>query len=620
MRHYAAPWVVICSMLALLGCSSSAGSGLPSEGALEEGAGSGFATFDTSVERTLDDEGESDLDSAQTRGLGSDASDAQQQEDDDAASGDVIDRSADGATSPEVGEGPNLGSDGDQSGDIDEDGVIDAEDNCPETPNADQDDLDGDLQGDACDSDLDGDGVDNSIDNCPDIANAAQSDGDQDAMGDACDQDSDGDDLPNEVDNCPDTANPSQDDADGDGEGDACDEDLDGDGVANAQDNCPNVDNAGQADSDQDGLGDLCEADSDDDGVIDDEDNCVLTPNSEQTDADGDGVGDACEPDIDGDGTPDDDDNCPVMPNADQSDMDADGIGDACEPDSDQDNVPDDSDNCPDVSNNNQSDADGDGLGDACEPDSDMDGIPDDGDLFPDDPNLPGAADTSFIYPHTSSKLFALNAANLSLSELGNFVWPSNTGGQSMTDLALDSYGTIFGVSFSYLFTCHPETVVCTSIGILPGSFIGLRMLPPGTLEEDQDVLVAVTTGGSWYRLEVTGGAVSATLLGSYGAGYSSSGDAYAIAGVGTFAAVNKTGSSADVLVSLIPETGAVDFEVAPIGNYTNVWGLAGWLGRAYAFNSSGHVLQIDLQSGVVTVALETGHPWWGAGVATKVP
>ena len=72
--------------------------------------------------------------------------------------------------------------------------------------------------------------------------------------------------------------------------------------------------------------------------------------------------------------------------------------------------------------------------------------------------------------------------------------------------------------------------------------------------------------------------------------------------------------------MALVPETGAVDYEVGPIGSYSNIWGLAGWLGRAYAFASSGDVLQIDLATGVVSTALETNHSWWGAGVATQIP
>ncbi len=62
----------------------------------------------------------------------------------------------------------------DEVPDADEDGVADPNDNCPNTPNEDQEDGDGDDVGDACD-------------NCVDIPNADQLDRDGDGRGDACD-------------------------------------------------------------------------------------------------------------------------------------------------------------------------------------------------------------------------------------------------------------------------------------------------------------------------------------------------------------------------------------------------------------------------------------------------
>ncbi len=71
-------------------------------------------------------------------------------------------------------------------GDDDEDGVIDEEDNCPETYNPDQLDFDSDTIGDLCDNDIDGDGVLNLNDNCPDVKNSSQEDFNSDGVGDAC--------------------------------------------------------------------------------------------------------------------------------------------------------------------------------------------------------------------------------------------------------------------------------------------------------------------------------------------------------------------------------------------------------------------------------------------------
>ncbi len=71
--------------------------------------------------------------------------------------------------------------------DSDADGVPDQMDNCTNTKNTDQKDLDGNGRGDACD-DYDRDGVINSLDNCPNDPNAGQSDADSDKIGDVCDK------------------------------------------------------------------------------------------------------------------------------------------------------------------------------------------------------------------------------------------------------------------------------------------------------------------------------------------------------------------------------------------------------------------------------------------------
>ena len=61
--------------------------------------------------------------------------------------------------------------------------MLDFTDNCPSTPNADQTDLDGDGQGDACDDDRDGDGKSNALDAFPDDG-AATTDTDGDGQPD----------------------------------------------------------------------------------------------------------------------------------------------------------------------------------------------------------------------------------------------------------------------------------------------------------------------------------------------------------------------------------------------------------------------------------------------------
>ncbi len=217
-------------------------------------------------------------------------------------------------------------------------------------------DTDGDGIHDPCDecTDTDGDGYGNPgfpantcpVDNCPDTANPDQSDIDSDGVGDVCDNcpddynpdqvNSDTDTLGNDCDNCDLVDNNDQLSSDTDTLGNACDNcDLvdnddqansDTDSLGNACDNCPNDDNDDQADGDSDGVGDVC-------------DNCPDDYNPDQQDSDSDGIGDSCDVCTDtdgdgyGDGLPYDTcalDNCPDTANVDQADTDSNGVGDAC--------------------------------------------------------------------------------------------------------------------------------------------------------------------------------------------------------------------------------------------------------------------------------------------------
>ena len=287
--------------------------------------------------------------------------------------------------------------------------------------------------------------------------------------------------------------------------------------------------------------------------------------------------------------------------------------------DSDGDGIPDTVDNCPQDKNPGQENLDGDGYGDACDEDTDGDGIPDTVDLWPSNPALPGTAQSNTVYAHSSKVLYAMDVQNLQLTEIGNFGWPADGGGHQMTDIALDQFGVLYGVTFDRLYTCVPQSAACTNLGELPESFNGLTLVPAGTVLPDSDALIGISNDGGWYHLDFTTSPVQASQLGAYGYPYDSSGDAFSIDGIGTFATVDKVGESWDVLVKVDTLTGEVETEITTLTGHTSVYGLAGWGNEAFIFDSSGDILVVNIATGNSKVLSDTSIAWWGAGVTTRM-
>ena len=264
----------------------------------------------------------------------------------------------------------------------------------------------------------------------------------------------------------------------------------------------------------------------------------------------------------------------------------------------------------------------GDGDGDPPPPpppDADGDGIPDANDPFPNDPNLPGVAQPNLVYAHTSSRLYTMDPFSYQIAEIGQFSFNQNTG--SVTDIAIDRFGVLYAVTFNHVFVCHPQTAACYFLGSLPTQFNGLTMVPPGTIDPDDDTLIGIANNGNWYVIDIVNQQAQLTHIGAFGNNMTSAGDVFSIQGTGTFGAVNKPGvNTGNVIVECDPTNGNVIGEIATTVGYSTIYGLAGWQDKIFAFNSGGQIIEIDPLDNSVTLVASTPHAWWGAGVFTILP
>ncbi len=314
--------------------------------------------------------------------------------------------------------------------DTDADGVLDPADNCFDTPNSDQSDVDGDGIGDVCDDDIDGDGVLNNDDNCPTRPNSDQEDTDSDGIGNACmyvcetysytipttiDPDGNITNIEIEVINgleiedvnvTVDITHPWLSDL---AFGIVGPNDTpEGQFVFLSNGNGGSGDNYTQTVFDDQAEVSIVAGTAPFTGSFQPNPGELADLNFENTQTLGSGTwvftildtwpfsddGDINEvileicgyvdpDDIDFDGIFNASDNCPSNFNPDQLDTDGDGIGDICDDDLDGDGSLNEDDNCPMTYNADQIDTDGDTFGDECDDDDDNDGILDFSDNCP---------------------------------------------------------------------------------------------------------------------------------------------------------------------------------------------------------------------------------------------
>ncbi len=220
------------------------------------------------------------------------------------------------------------------------------------------------------------------------------------------------------------------------------------------------------------------------------------------------------------------------------------------------------------------------------------------------------------VYAHSSSQLYKFE--NKAFSLVGAFKFDKNSG--QVTDIALDDTGALYAVTFGDVFACDKASAACKWLASLPQSFNGLTFVPKDAAVPGKAALIGIANSGDWNLIEVQGGAAKVTKLGAYG-GFTSSGDAFSVEKVGTYATVKQGMFGGDKLVEVNPATGQVIKTIGDCG-VGDLWGIAWTGGVLYGFAAAGGVYAIDVKTGKASaipgLMVPNGVSWWGAGVSTR--
>jgi hypothetical protein len=286
----------------------------------------------------------------------------------------------------------------------------------------------------------------------------------------------------------------------------------------------------------------------------------------------------------------------------------------------------------------------------------------------------------SSAYAQTNSTLFKLDPSSAlpALTQIGDFDCIGGSGGldTSMTDLAVDSQGNVWGVSAHHVYQLAlpaggTGTVHCASSSSLNvasnATFYGLTFAPMGVLDATKEVLVASNTAGELWQIDVSNPmSPSLTQHGTFGTvppddghghtykyaskAWELSGDVVFLANgsdpVG-FATVrdcpsppsSSNCSSTDTLVEL--DLGALKAQgnqpvvksirgqivKAPGCNdpantaYGSMYGIAAYKDKVFGFSHQGYIVTINNNDGTACLALSTsGDAWAGAAITTVAP
>jgi hypothetical protein len=274
------------------------------------------------------------------------------------------------------------------------------------------------------------------------------------------------------------------------------------------------------------------------------------------------------------------------------------------------------------------------------------------------------------VYSNTDTSLLSGDPTQkpMALTAVGDFDCLAS--GQTMTDIAIDQAGNLFGVSESsnesdvYPLQIQGGVVHGTGKWKLPGSakFYGLTFAPAGVLRATE-MLVAANGAGELWAIDEQGNTTQVGTFGTvpandgHGHTYANAGKAWELSGdivfltnngnpVGfatvrdcpkppTSTSCNRVDTLVEIDISKLKlgNTGSVTKSVrgevvksatctdAANTGYGSMFGIAAWADKVYGFSRSGNLVEISNQDG--TACLVQTYPkdaFSGAGVTTLAP
>jgi hypothetical protein len=243
-----------------------------------------------------------------------------------------------------------------------------------------------------------------------------------------------------------------------------------------------------------------------------------------------------------------------------------------------------------------------------------------------DAPDDVAEVDTSRVFAHSNATLYQLNNATLATTTIGSMT--GLDGG--LLDLAIDRNDRMIGVTRDTLWEVDPETGAVTMLSALETTNpTSLSFIPEDLADPNSREVLITVDDGNVMEINTTNG--QSTVIGNLGdqAGQPirSSGDLFAVSGLGIYATVNigPDDDSVDFLARIDPVT----WKATPIGvgtGFNKIFGLGFWGGKIYGFvdlgfeANSGKMIDIDINTGLGTELSESSQRWFGAGVATDAP